>query len=221
MGAHDMDEEHEVLTGTGEEELPSYYERGVPFLPCADAHPKVSCVGKALFDARVIARYGLGLNLPFHALSAIFPLLLATYRRRTWPSPRDWVVAAKKTARNTMWSTLFFCSFGFFFSALYCLLRNLRKKDDDWSPFLSGLLSGSAMLCEQDERRTELLSFAMPRFAEVVWGLAEKRGYVRTIPYGAPLLFALALGVVMRAYRREPRSLKPVYRTFIKHAFML
>ena len=49
------------------------------------------------------------------------------------------------------------------------------------------------MLCEQDERRTELLSFAMPRFAEVVWGLAEKRGYVRTIPYGAPLLFALAL----------------------------
>lgn len=113
------------------------------------------------------------------------------------------------------------------------------------------------MLCEQDERRTELLSFAMPRFAEVVWGLAEKRGYVRTIPYGAPLLFALALvralslspqhklsqtlttlapaitastphthvcdsqGVVMRAYRREPRSLKPVYRTFIKHAFML
>ena len=84
-----MDEEHEVLTGTGEEEeLPSYYERGVPFLSCADAHPKVSCVGKALFDARVIARYGLGLNLPFHALSAIFPLLLATYRRRTWPSPR-------------------------------------------------------------------------------------------------------------------------------------
>ena len=67
------------------------------------------------------------------------------------------------------------------------------QKDDDWSPFLSGLLSGSAMLCEQDERRTELLSFAMPRFAEVVWGLAEKRGYVRTIPYGAPLLFALAL----------------------------
>jgi hypothetical protein len=85
-----MDEEHEVLTDTGDEELPSYYERGVPFLPCADAHPKddMSCLGKALFDARVIARYGLGLNLPFHALSAIFPLLLATYRRRTWPSPR-------------------------------------------------------------------------------------------------------------------------------------
>lgn len=70
---------------------------------------------------------------------------------------------------------------------------SIPQKDDDWSPFLSGLLSGSAMLCEQDERRTELLSFAMPRFAEVVWGLAEKRGYVRTIPYGAPLLFALAL----------------------------
>jgi hypothetical protein len=70
---------------------------------------------------------------------------------------------------------------------------SIQQKDDDWSPFLSGLLSGSAMLCEQDERRTELLSFAMPRFAEVVWGLAEKRGYVRTIPYGAPLLFALAL----------------------------
>jgi hypothetical protein len=108
------------------------------------------------------------------------------------------------------------------------------------------------MLCEQEERRTELLSFAMPRFAEVVWGLAEKRGYVRAVPYGAPVLFALALvltrscrrahgsqaslltcgcayggdghamqGVVMHAYRREPRNLKPIYRTVIKHAFAL
>jgi hypothetical protein len=201
--------------------VPWYYEREVPFVPCCDAHPEVSCVGKACLDARVIGRYGLSLNLPFHALSALLPLLLATYRRRTLPSPREWLVAAKRTARNTMWSTLFFCSFGFFFSALYCLLRNLRKRDDDWSPFLSGVLSGSAMLCEQEERRTELLSFAMPRFAEVVWGLAEKRGYVRAVPYGAPVLFALALGVVMHTYRREPRNLKPIYRTVIKHAFAL
>lgn len=134
----------------GEEGLPSYYGHKVPFIACADAHPQLSCVGKALFDAQVIGRYGLGLNLPFHALSTLFPLFLAAYRRRRLPSPRyaplhldfqlrqyihlhsvfmirDWLKAIKKTAHNTMWSTLFFCSFGFCFSALYCLLRNLRK----------------------------------------------------------------------------------------------
>jgi hypothetical protein len=68
------------------------------------------------------------------------------------------------------------------------------------------------MLCEQDERRTELLSFAMPRFAEVVWGLAEKRGYVRTIPYGAPLLFALALVRALSPRQLSlPQSLHPLH----------
>jgi len=117
--------------------------------------------------------------------------------------------AAKTVARNTLWSTLFFSTFSFLFSGCYCLLRNLRKarslllfllqpelsvqKDDPWSPFLSALVSGPALLCEQEERRTELVSFAMPRFAEVLWGMADKRGYVTTMPWGHPLLFSLAL----------------------------
>lgn len=67
------------------------------------------------------------------------------------------------------------------------------------------------MLCEQEERRTELLSFAMPRLAEVVWGLAEKRGYVRPVPYGAPVLFALALVPPHSAPRTKASSLSHAY----------
>jgi len=72
------------------------------FVECSEAHPQVSCVGKACTNAWRCFRYGLSLNLPFHTASALLGLLLAAHSRQHPTSRRCTPLSGPAWPVNTL-----------------------------------------------------------------------------------------------------------------------
>ena len=79
-------------------------------------------------------------------------------------------------------------------------------------PVVAGSLCGLSVLWERVSRRKELVLFLIPQVLNMLHVLTRNSHWARDlrVPRGHVLLFAVAMGVVMHAYEREPASLTPL-----------
>eukprot|EP01083_Nonionella_stella_P094343 264638_1 len=101
------------------------------------------------------------------------------------------------------------------FTALYlggfrgcqCLLRRIRRRDDQWNAFVAGWLAGLSILCDVRNRRKTISIFITMRSIAFGSQLLVSKGLLPTIPHTVPLLFCLGSMETMYAYGMHPRSL--------------
>lgn len=67
---------------------------------------------------------------------------------------------AIKVLKNVVQSMSLAIGYGITFSSIMCFLRNIRHKDGELNPFLSGAAAGLWIACESPTRRLELTRIA-------------------------------------------------------------
>lgn len=75
--------------------------------------------------------------------------------------------------------------------------------------FIASVLPGVALLCEQSNRRTELMLYCVPRVHEVVTAIGQRERWWRDLDHVSAVLFCLTTGILLYFYSKEPRSIKP------------
>jgi hypothetical protein len=78
------------------------------------------------------------------------------------------------------------------------------------------LLSGLATVFENSSRVMEYCIFTYPRTVEGLWDLFEKLGYVKPIPQGRQLIFAISIAVALLVYKNKKEDMPESYQKFIK-----
>ncbi|KAL0479322.1 4 TM domain-containing transmembrane protein [Acrasis kona] len=86
---------------------------------------------------------------------------------------------------------------------------NKLFKIDHPFAFVASFLPGVSLLCEQSNRRTELMLYCIPRVYEVVTILGQQQRWWWNLDYQSLCLFCLTMGVLSYFYAKEPKSIKP------------
>ncbi|KAJ7635012.1 hypothetical protein FB45DRAFT_830570 [Roridomyces roridus] len=82
--------------------------------------------------------------------------------------------------------------------------------------WLSGFLTGLALLIEDQRRRAELAMYVLPKGLESLWIAARGRGYVaHTGNWGESVLAAVGMGMVMTIYQNDPQHLSGLVRRIL------
>jgi hypothetical protein len=102
------------------------------------------------------------------------------------------------------------------FRYFVCYFKNKRQKVDRWNVILGAFLCTFAILWEPSHRRTELTLYLFPRFLDAFWHFLEKRGIVKSLPFGEVLIFAVAMGIIMYCYQNEEKNIKSTYLSIFK-----
>ena len=84
----------------------------------------------------------------------------------------------------------------------------VRLFTPEWNVVLAGAMGGLGLFWEPAGRRTELTLYFLPRFMEGTWGLMRKYGYVKDVPHGEFVLFAIAMSIIAYCYQNEPHTIK-------------
>lgn len=78
--------------------------------------------------------------------------------------------------------------------------------------WLSGAISGFALLVEEKRRRAELTMYVLPRGLESTWCMLKGKGWLPIIPGGESLLCSLGMGMIMSTYQYDPEHLSGLIR---------
>ena len=102
------------------------------------------------------------------------------------------------------------------FRYLLCFFKNYRHKIDRFNVIAAAFVCTFGIMWEPSHRRTELALYLFPRFLEALWAFLEKRGIVKSVPYGEVFLFAVAMGIIMYCYQNEEKNIKSTYLSMFK-----
>eukprot|EP01116_Phalansterium_solitarium_P006474 TRINITY_DN1878_c0_g1_i1.p1 TRINITY_DN1878_c0_g1~~TRINITY_DN1878_c0_g1_i1.p1 ORF type:complete len:465 (-),score=141.64 TRINITY_DN1878_c0_g1_i1:108-1502(-) len=96
-----------------------------------------------------------------------------------------------------------------------CLLRNFRRKEDGWNQVVSGVAGGLSFALSGS---VELCMFMASKACDVGYKYAKFKGYVRPVPGGQVMLFALATASIFSILFWEPHNLRPSYLAYLNKA---
>ncbi|WRT67803.1 uncharacterized protein IL334_004777 [Kwoniella shivajii] len=88
----------------------------------------------------------------------------------------------------------------------------LKRKETFW---LMGFSTCLSLLVEEKKRRAELAMYVLPRALESAWSSARKRAWVPIVPFGETILGAVAMGMVMDAYKHSPDSMSGIVKRLL------
>ncbi|WVQ73232.1 hypothetical protein IAR50_002798 [Cryptococcus sp. DSM 104548] len=88
----------------------------------------------------------------------------------------------------------------------------LQHKQVFWGMGFATCLS---LFVEEKKRRAELTMYVLPRALESAWSGARKRAWVPIVPFGETILGAVAMGMVMDAYKHQPDALSGIVRKLL------
>ncbi|WWD04851.1 hypothetical protein V865_002922 [Kwoniella europaea PYCC6329] len=216
--------EHKAITPTNrktlEQMLVKLKEGWKPsVVPCEMVHPWVdSCPETNLRRFFAVFRF----MLPVYSALHLIPMLVL----RRHHVQRD----PLKMLARVIWGITRSCSFlgvfVFIYQTLFCLriqsveqgwgtnfLRNaLKRKETFW---LMGFSTCLSLLVEEKKRRAELAMYVLPRALESAWSSARKRAWVPIVPFGETILGAVAMGMVMDAYKHQPDAMSGIVRRLL------
>ena len=81
------------------------------------------------------------------------------------------------------------------------------------------LFSGLASVFENSSRVMEYCIFTYPRSIEGLWDLLEKLKYVKAIPQGIQLIYALSIALALIIYKNKKEEMPLSYQKFINLTF--
>ncbi|KAJ7050884.1 hypothetical protein C8F01DRAFT_674657 [Mycena amicta] len=209
---------------TGDQHIPRY-------LPCAGLHPMSdSCLSVSFVRFFEVARW----MLPIYSALHFVPTL--AFRWKLFHADPARVLAHASV--GSLRSSAFLGAFVIFCQAVWCIkhtlcerimaapstsvLRRLLPQElinvliSRYTWWLSGLVTGFALLLEDERRRAELAMYTLPKGLESLWIVARGRGLVgRTGNWGEGVLAAIGTGMVMTIYQNEPEHLSGLVRRIL------
>ena len=136
------------------------------------------------------------ISLKLYGIIHLLPVVIFK-RKQLLKEP---LAVIKRTIMNIFGSCCYLASYVAVFWYCNCFFKNLTGRIDKWSIVYSSFICSFTCFFEAPSRRTELALYMFPRMLESLFLMAEKRGYVRSIPNGEVLVFALAMAVLMYCY---------------------
>ncbi|WWC70734.1 uncharacterized protein I206_104685 [Kwoniella pini CBS 10737] len=188
-------------------------------VPCEMVHPWVdSCTETNLRRFFAVFRF----MLPVYSALHLIPMLVLR-RHHVQRDPLRMLARA-------IWGITRSCSFlGVFvaiYQSLFCLriqsieqgwgtktLTNLLKRKESF--WLMGFSTCLSLLVEEKKRRAELAMYVLPRALESAWSSARRRAWVPIVPFGETILGAVAMGMVMDAYKHQPDAMSGIVRRLL------
>ena len=179
------------------------------FVPCEAFHPG-SCEVNAL--KRFIQMFKLAIKVyaPVHLAPLVLFKLKALLKDPGHHLPRALMSIGRSCSFIAVFGLLakyFLCRFG----------QMLGYGPLTW--VLAILMGSLSVGLEIPSRRTELALYLLPRAVEAGWNMSVQRGWMRNLPLGEVLLFALSVSVLMGFYQTDAASIKPTYRSIFKVVF--
>ena len=177
------------------------------YVPCNVIHDH-SCEWNALKKFLMVFNMAYKFYIPIHVL----PALIFKRQKLTKEPLKILKSAIKNIIKSSLFISVYVSSFWYFI----CFFKNKRFKTDKWNIILASFICSFAVLFEPANRRTELALYMFPRFLESLFLFMEKRGYVKSIPNGEVLVFAIAMGIIMYCYQNEEKNIKSTYLSMFK-----
>jgi len=161
---------------------------------------------------------------PVYGALHFIPMLL--FRRKVFM--REPLFVSLKSLKGTVRSSTFLSVFVFIFQSLLCI--KIQAHQSKWAQqltsrkfrdalfmsrvswWLSGAISGFALLVEEKRRRAELTMYVLPRGLESTWCMLKGKGWLPIIPGGESLLCSLGMGMIMSTYQYDPEHLSGLIR---------
>ena len=177
------------------------------YVPCSVIHDH-SCEWNALKKFLMVFNMAYKFYIPIHVL----PALIFKRQKLTKEPLKILRSAIKNIIKSSLFISVYVSSFWYFI----CFFKNKRFKTDKWNIIFASFICSFAVLFEPANRRTELALYMFPRFLESLFLFMEKRGYVKSIPNGEVLVFAIAMGIIMYCYQNEEKNIKSTYLSMFK-----
>jgi len=179
------------------------------FVPCEAFHPS-SCEVNALRRFISVFKLAIKVYAPVH----LAPLVLFKLKALL----KDPVHHLQRVLLSIGRSCSFIAMFGFL--AKYFLCRFGRLFGYRALTWVLAVMMGSLSVgLETPSRRTELALYLLPRAVEAGWNMTVQRGWMRNLPLGEVLLFALSMSVMMGFYQTDATNIKQTYRSIFKVVF--
>ncbi|KAI9146587.1 hypothetical protein BKA69DRAFT_1024262 [Paraphysoderma sedebokerense] len=182
------------------------------FALCTLIHPETpSCTGYGLlvwFTGLILRSAGL-----YAPLNAI--MILVYSWKKMLKQPHTYLL---RFIKSTIRSSLFLSLYVTIAWVSTCYQRRLLGRDKLPIYFINGMLSGLCVLIEPPGRRLELGLYVMPRALESAYKCLVQYRYIPS-PFGEPLYFCLATGVLMALYETEQDSITDGYRKVLVRLF--
>jgi len=99
--------------------------------------------------------------------------------------------------------------------AVTCSLRATRGKEDGLNQFLGGFIAGFAFLLNGS---TEIAMYVASKAAESTFYHLVNCGWLKSLPYGEVVAFALSCGILFNNALYEPHNVRPSYIKFLTRA---
>ncbi|CAK60265.1 unnamed protein product (macronuclear) [Paramecium tetraurelia] len=94
----------------------------------------------------------------------------------------------------------------------WCKQVRFRNTVDPFIPISGGLMGAFALLLESKTRAQEIMLSIVPRYFETILNLLKRKGWMKIIPKGDVLVFAMILAIIHYYYQHDPKALKTTYR---------
>jgi hypothetical protein len=179
------------------------------FIPCDLYHPG-SCEFNALKRFIHVFNLAIKVYLPVH----LAPLLIFKLKAlMTNPVPH-----LNKLLISLLKSCGFISAFGFLIRYGLCRFGSVFGYGRlTWA--CSTVLASLSLGIETENRRTELALYLLPRALEACWNMSVSRHWVKSLPQGDWLLFAVAISTLMCYFQTDPKNIKPTYRSIFRILF--
>ncbi|ODO10135.1 hypothetical protein I350_02363 [Cryptococcus amylolentus CBS 6273] len=190
--------------------------------PCAMIHPwRSDCTSTNLARFFSVFRF----MLPMYSALHLIPMLVL----RRHSMRKNPVGMLGKALLGISRSCSFLGVFVFIYQALFCArvqtlehgrgptwVRSLlRRKQVFWGMGFATCLSLFVEEKARQKRRAELTMYVLPRALESAWSGARKRAWVPIVPFGETILGAVAMGMVMDAYKHQPDAISGIVRKLL------
>ncbi|KAL7423098.1 hypothetical protein Q5752_002397 [Cryptotrichosporon argae] len=185
------------------------------YAPCEMVHPWVdSCTDTSFRRFFTVFRF----MLPVYSALHIIPMLVL----RRQHVARDPVRMLSRATWGITRSCSFLGAFVVICQSIFCFRSQtmakhgdvfpLRRKETFWA---MGFVTCLSLLVEEKKRRAELAMYVLPRALESAWSGARRKAWVPLVPFGESILGAIAMAMVMDAYKHSPESLSNVVRKLL------
>ncbi|CAD8118809.1 unnamed protein product [Paramecium sonneborni] len=179
------------------------YIQGQPY-KCEFFHPGYTCETQLLHMFPVLFYESSKVYLPVHLL----PLLI--YKRKAFV--QNPIRTTARTLLSFLKSVLFVTFMVEIFRYNCCKQIRFRNIVDSFTPIPGGFIGGLFLYLESENRAQEIMLNVVPRYFETIFNLLKRKGWLKNIPKGDVLVFAIILAIIHYYYQHDQNALKTTYR---------
>ncbi|CAD8115145.1 unnamed protein product [Paramecium sonneborni] len=179
------------------------YIEGQPY-KCEFFHPGYTCETQLLHMLPLLFAKNAKVYLPVHLL----PFLI--YKRKAFL--KNPISTTARSLLSYLKSVLFLTLMVQSMRYNWCKQVRFRNTVDPSIPLIGGFIGAFSLLLESRTRAQEIMLSIVPRYCETIFNLLKRKGWIKEIPKGDVLVFAIILAIIHYYYQHEQKALKTTYR---------